>query len=89
LDPYDPGRGSKQTITLFFTDTQPVQKVWATVKTDNKVHPPIQFTRINGSDLGGEWQGSWTVDDTYLYTYMITFEAESNNGKTKVESLFR
>ncbi len=89
LDPYDPAYGAKQIITLYASDDKAVQSVRATIKTDTKVHQPIEFTRINGSDLGGEWQGSWTVDDTYLYTYSMVFEAQSQNGKTQVESTFR
>lgn len=89
LDPYDPAQGTAQTITIYVADDKPVTMVQATVKTDNKVYPPIPFTRVNGSDMGGEWQGIWTVNDTYFYTYVILFEAESANGKTKVESTFR
>ncbi len=89
LDPYDPAIRTAQTITLYVADDKPVISVTATVKTDNKVHSPISLSRINGSDLGGEWQGTWTVDDTYLYTYMILFEAVSANGNAKAESTFR
>lgn len=89
LDPYDPAMGGRQTITLYVADNEPVTNVRATIKTDNKVHAPITLTRINGSDLAGEWQGSWIVDDTYLYTYIMIFEAQSKNGKTTVESTFR
>lgn len=89
FDPYDPSQGGSMVITVAASDTQPVQTMWATVKTDNKTSAKIPFTRVSGSDTNGEWQGTWKVDDTYLYTYIVTVEADSANGHTKDEIALR
>lgn len=89
LDPYDPATGTKQRIVLHLTDSVPVKNATVIIRTDNKTSATIPFTRIDGTELSGDWEASWTVDDTYLYTYIMTFEAISDNGKTRVESTFR
>lgn len=89
FDPYDPAMGSSMTIAIDMADTQPVQQVWATVKTDNKTSGKIPFKRVSGTDMDGQWQGTWTVNDTYDYTYMITIEADSANGHTRDEIALR
>jgi hypothetical protein len=89
FDPYDPAKGSTMVITISVNDTQPVQKVWANVTSDHKTSATIPFHRVTGTDLSGDWQGTWTVDDTYLYTYMVTIQAQSANGPTKDEIALR
>lgn len=89
LDPYDPAIGTKQVITLQLTDTKPIQKAWITIQTDHKTSKPIYFQKTDGSEQSGEWQATWTVDDSYLYTYAMTFFAQSANGVSSVPALFR
>lgn len=37
----------------------------------------------------GEWQGSWPVNDTYLYTYGLILQATSGTKTAKVEITLR
>ena len=84
LDPRDPGMGGTMTITVKVTDVQPVQMVWAIMKTDNKTSDKVLFHRIDGTDLSGNWQGKWVKNDTYNNTLFMTLEAQSESGHTKI-----
>lgn len=89
IDPYDPPQGGTLTITVNANDTAPVQKIWMVVKSDHKTSAPIPMHEVSGTSLSGAWQGSWTVDDTYNYTYMVTIQAQSTNGYTKDDLALR
>ena len=89
FNPYDPARGTSMIISVTMNDTQTVQQVWATVTSDHKTSIRIPFKRTLGTDLAGEWQGTWKVDDSYDYTYIVTIEADSANGHTKDEIALR
>jgi hypothetical protein len=89
IDPYDPPQGSKQTVTISVKDEQPIIQVTAILKTDNTISQPYSFQLISGSVTDGQWQGSWTIDDTYLYTYNLVLEATSSRGQSTVEITFR
>ena len=81
INPYDPIQGATQKVTINVTHTQPVTKVSATLKTDHTVSKPVAFTLIGGTDTNGQWQGSWVVNDTYLFMYQLTLTAESTGFK--------
>jgi len=89
IDPYDPAQGSKQTVTIHVKDEQPITEVTAILKTDNTVSEPYSFQLISGSATDGQWQGSWIVNDTYLYTYSLILKATSSRGQSIVESVLR
>lgn len=89
IDPYDPPQGDKQTVTINVKDGQPIIQVAVILKTDNAVSQPYPLQLISGSATDGQWQGSWTVDDTYLYTYNLVFEATSSRGQSTVEITLR
>lgn len=89
LNPYDPTQGSLQTVTISAKDEQPITQVTAVLKTDNTVSQPVSFKLIDGSATDGTWQGSWTVADTYLYTYNLVLTAVSSRGQTSVEITLR
>lgn len=89
IDPYDPSQGSKQTVTISVKDEQPITQVTAILKTDNTVSQPYPFQLISGSATDGQWQGSWTVNDTYFYTYNLILEATSSRGQSTVEITLR
>jgi len=38
------------------------------------------LTLSTGTNLNGEWQGSWTVDDDYLYNYKLILEASAGTA---------
>lgn len=86
IDPYDPGVGAPQTMTIEVSDTVPVEKVVATLKTDNKTSAEFALAPVPGTK---NWRGSWTVDDTYLYTYQLTIKATSASGTSSVDVLLR
>ena len=44
---------------------------------------------MDGSAADGTWQGSWTVDDSYLYNYNLILTAVSSRGQTSVEITLR
>jgi hypothetical protein len=80
LDPYDPQMGATQSATIAVKHSQPVNKVTAILITDHGMSDPISFTLINGTNTDGQWQGSWKVTDSYLYTYTLILRAESKNN---------
>jgi hypothetical protein len=86
VDPYDPQNGTKQTVTIEANDTTPVQSVVLVVKTDHKTSAEIPLEQVAGTK---NWRGSWTVDDTYLYTYQLTIKATSASGTSSVDVLLR
>lgn len=89
IDPYDPEKGETQTITIAVKHSQPVTKVTAVLKTDHTTSVPVPFALVSGSDTDGQWQGSWKVTDTYLYTYNVVLQAESLGRLASVEATLR
>lgn len=89
VDPYYPEKGSTQSMTIQVNHTQPVTAVVATVKTDNGVSQPYPFTLVDGTSIKGTWKGSWTINDSYLYTYAVIFTATSGEKTATVEVTMR
>lgn len=89
IDPYDPAVGGKQRLTIEVNDTVPVQKVVATLKTDKKTSEPHMLTAGAGVTTKGNWSGEWTVDDSYLYTYILSIQATSASGTSSVDITLR
>jgi len=89
IDPYDPPQDSKQTVTISIKDEQPITQVAAIFKTDNTVSQPFSLQLISGTETDGQWQGSWTINDTYFYTYNLILEATSSRGQSTVEITLR
>jgi len=89
IDPYDPAKGGKQQVTIEIGDKTPIQKVVAILKTDNKTSPAVELKPLNGATNQGNWQGEWIVDDTYLYTYILTIRATSASGTSYTDILLR
>jgi len=89
IDPYDPKTGSIQKLTIDVGDTVPVEKVTATMKTDNQSTPTVELKLISGSNKSGTWGGEWTINDSYNYTYILTINALSANGSTTVDFTLR
>lgn len=86
IDPYDPGVNAQQTMTIEVSDTVPVEKVIALLKTDNKTSSEMMLSPVPGTK---NWKGTWTVDDSYLYTYQLTIKATSASGTSSVDVLLR
>ena len=89
IDPYDPAKGQTQTVTIAVKHSQPVTKVTATLTTDHATSQPYSFKLISGSDTDGDWQGSWPVTDSYLYTYVLTLNAVSSGSPGSVTITLR
>lgn len=89
IDPYDPVVGGKQRVTIEVNDTVPVQKVVATIKTDKKTSEPHMLTAAPGVTTKGNWSGEWVMDDSYLYTYILSIQATSASGTSSVDITLR
>lgn len=89
INPYDPAVGSMQSIVISVKHTQPITSVTARITTDHLESAPYALKLIKGTNLNGEWQGSWKVTDSYLYTYIITFEAKSSSSTATVPITLR
>lgn len=89
IDPYDPAKGGTQTVTINVRHSTSVNKVSAVLKTDHTISQSYPFKLISGSNTNGQWQGSWKVEDTYLYTYALVLKAESSNKSASVEVTLR
>lgn len=89
IDPYDPAVGGKQRLTIEVNDTVPVQKVVAILKTDKKTSEPHMLTAAPGVTTKGNWSGEWVMDDSYLYTYILSIQATSASGTSSVDITLR
>lgn len=90
VDPYDPIKDSAQIVTISVKHEKPITKVTAMLKTDNTVLGSVPLDLISGTNTNGEWQGSIQITDSYLYTYILVLQAESQEGvKSTVEIALR
>jgi len=81
IDPLKVAVGDTQTMTVKISDTYSVTSVEARVQTDNGTET-YPLSLIDGTDLDGTWQSSWTVHDTHTATYRTTFYAIDSNNET-------
>ena len=89
INPYDPEIGGKQRLTIAIADTVPVTKVVAILKTDKKTSEPHALLPETGTNMSGSWTGEWVVDDSYLYTYILSIQATSASGTSSVDITLR
>ena len=83
IDPYDPSLGKIQ--TLIIQVAEPVEKVTAILITDNKTSQEYQLKKVKGTT----WAGSWKVNDSYLYKYVLTIKASGSTGTSKIDITLR
>jgi hypothetical protein len=86
VDPFDPKKGERQTISVKVVDSEAdVTSVKIILQSDNKEKThDLQLT--SGTKRDGEWSGSWIVDDTIDYKYIISFLGEDAKGnKSRVD----
>lgn len=83
IDPLDPQTGQNQTVTVKVNHQAPVLSVGLKLTTDNK-NKTFPLTRISGTDTDGEWQGSWIMEDTYLYNYLMEITAKTTADQSSV-----
>lgn len=79
LDPLDPKVNDKQTITAHIEYNTPVASVFVEYTSDNKKRT-LPLTLASGTNTNGDWQTTWTVDDTVLYTYGVIVTATGSDG---------
>ncbi len=80
FDPLDVHKGETLTVTIAAQDTVPVQSIQAVLTTDNGGQKNLQFSRIDGTVLAGDWQTTVPMDDTVWYTYTLQITASSSSG---------
>ncbi len=89
IDPIDVAQGGTQTVIVAVKNAQPVTGVTAILKTDHQISSPVALSLISGTATDGQWQGSWTVNDTYTYLYHLKLDAASTNGTGSFELTLR
>jgi hypothetical protein len=79
VDNNDPKVGQQQTLTSTYRHASPITSVTVTLVSDNgqKAYP---MNLISGTNMDGQWQATWTVEDTLLYTYSFIFTAKAQDG---------
>lgn len=79
-----PKLGMEQRVTIEVSDTATVKKVTATLMTDKKSER-IELLPGAGTSYKSDWTGVWMLSDTYNERYVLSIEAASENGTTKIE----
>lgn len=88
LDPLDPAVGAQQTISVKVTHNSPVSDVSVKLRTDTKT-TTLKLALSEGSNLGGTWNTTWTVPESYLYNYIATVVATSAKDETSIPITIR
>lgn len=88
IDPHDPSIGDTQTMIVKARHTQPIVEIRVDLQSDNKTTRHL-LTLTDGSSTNGVWQGSWTISDSVLYTYVATIGASDGQEKTSVDVTMR
>jgi len=83
---YDPLIGETQTVTVTVgvrpPATYPIQTVTVVFVQDSGRSPAYPLTLISGTNLNGEWLGSWVVSDTHCYIYRMEITATNEIHST-------
>ncbi len=74
---YKVKEGEKQTFSIWAKDNVGIEKVTATIATDNG-NEIIELKLFEGTEKEGKWQGSWTTKNISAnYSYQTEFIAEN------------
>jgi len=84
LEPCDPEPGDAQILEVF--SIPEAQDLAATIMTDTKQRK-IPF--VQDQKKKNVWQASWTLNDTYFYTYTIIVHGKVRDDKQDVIIMFR
>jgi hypothetical protein len=74
INPHDPKVQDKQTFVVHISYDQPVTAASIELVSDHKTRI-IPLTLNGGTNMNGDWQAQWTVDDTVLYKYILNMSA--------------
>ena len=88
IDPYDPKMKGTQTISVTIVSTNPVTLATLSMQTDTKTKK-VPMEMVSGTATNGTWAGTWTVDDSYLYTYVATITAADGTESNKIDLTLR
>ena len=97
VDPLDVKKGENQQVRVLVKDLddKPItaeNKVSGIAYTDNKT-TAFDFEMREVSDDNGstitEWDGFWTLDDTYDRRYMVSITAKADGREHKIDLTFR
>ncbi len=88
IDPYDPTMKGTQTISVTIVSTKPVTTATLTMQTDTKTKK-VPMEIVSGTSTNGVWEGTWTVDDSYLYTYVATITVTDGTESNKIDLTLR
>lgn len=88
IDPYDPKLDNPQIISISIASNKPVTTAKLTIETDTK-SKEVLMKLASGTITDGIWEGTWTVDDTYLYTYNATITATDGQETNSVKITLR
>lgn len=82
IDPLFQAKGKTQTLTVNIADTvSTVSSVSAAIKSDTKIQSH-NLTLAEGTGADGIWKVSYTVDDTTIKRYQITFTGVDSAGNS-------
>lgn len=88
IDEADPAQADSQTLTVKIESDTPVKTAKLTVLTDNQAREiPLELT--SGEKTNGQWQATWTVNDSFLYRYKLNIEASNDAGTQETALLLR
>lgn len=88
IEPHDPKKGQKQTVTVKYTHTSPIQQVSLQLFSDNKSET-FPMTKSEGTDTNGTWTGTWTVNDTVLYRYDLRLLVKADGKEVPYDVVLR
>lgn len=75
VDPLTPAPGEKQTVTVIIASDSPIIEAKATLDTDHdsNIYPLT-------ASQGETWEATWTINDSYDYTYYLHLFLKSADG---------
>ncbi len=88
LNPYDPAKGTSQVVSIEMTDTVDIESITGVMKTDHEQYQ-LTFSLVEGTKQKGRWEATWTVTDSYLYTYELNLRAKNAKTSDNVDIMLR
>lgn len=88
VDPFKVKEGEEQIFSIWAKDTQGIDKVTATITTDEG-EEIMELELVEGTKEEGRWMGFWTTKNISTKTsYSTNFQAINEEGKDTKMSLF-
>ena len=90
VDPLDVNLGAVQTVTVEANDANgnPISLVSGSGGTDSS-SVPFSLSLVDGDELDGTWQGSWSPQHTFCDNYTVGITVTSASGESNVTLTFR